>query len=345
AQPAALDEEAPAGSVPPETDQHPFCAGSRDLRDDIDDVIDVHELGGAGFGQSPHPRIQPDQPPSGEEARTQRRIHPLREPVVEGQHVVASRLYQEQLLQRAQPVRMTHREVHGLAEILLDVVELPAVLGEIGSAPSGPWQTSMPTACDPSLLVDRSVAEHFEVLSRARALRARVLAIEGIGDADPLDRLLGDPVYHRRLGDPDDFENRRNDVDHVMKLATDGADIRDPGGPTDDHPVAGAAEVRRDLLYPLERSIPGPGPTRRVMRAGPGQAELINPAEARLDGDVDPLHCGKLADRAAKGSLRARSVVSKNVHEKSAIQLAHLLERMHQASDLRIGVLEEVGKI
>src|SRR4051794_32558532 len=128
----------------------------------------------------------------------------------------------------------------------------------------------MPAARDPPLVVEGSVAEHLEILSRARALRVRVLPIERVGHADPLDGLLGHAVDHRRFGDSDDVEYGRHHVDHMMKLETRGANICDPRRPSDDHSVSGSTKMGRDLLDPLEWRIAGPGPTHRKMRAGPG---------------------------------------------------------------------------
>src|SRR3954464_1043089 len=158
----------------------------------------------------------------------------------------------------------------------------------------------MPAARDPPLVVETSIANHLEILGRAGALRVRVRPIERVGHADPLDRLLGHAVHHRRLGDPDDVEDRGYPVDGGMELEAGGPDVREPGWPAHDHPVARSSKMRRDLLDPLKGRIPGPRPTDREVRAGPGQADLVDAPQARLDRRLDSLHRGELADRAAE---------------------------------------------
>src|SRR6185437_12908207 len=102
---------------------------------------------------------------------------------------------------------MACRDVLRLAEVHINVVELPTIVIEIRCSPGHPGQPTVPAACDPSLVIDRSIAEHLEILGRTRALCARALPVEGIGHADSLDRLLRDSIEHGRLGDSNDIEN------------------------------------------------------------------------------------------------------------------------------------------
>ncbi len=194
-------------------------------------------------------------------------VHSLGEAIVERQDVVAPDLDPKSVLQLAQLVRMGCGQIFGLTEILLDVVKFPAIVGEIRGALGHPREPSMATARGPSLVVESSIAEHLEVLRSAPALRVRVRSVERVGHADPLDRLLGHAVDHRRLGDSNDIEDGRHQVDHVVKLEALGASIRNPRRPSDDHSIARSAEVRGDLLHPLEGRVAGPGPTHREMRS------------------------------------------------------------------------------
>src|SRR5713226_7425326 len=57
------------------------------------------------------------------------------------------------------------------------------------------------------------------------------------------------------------FEDGRRDVDDMVELRADAALVSDARGPGDDHAVASTAEVRGNLLGPLERRVHRMGPT------------------------------------------------------------------------------------
>src|SRR5689334_8539647 len=98
---------------------------------------------------------------------------------------------------------------------------------------------------DPAIMVKRAIAEHLEVLRVA--LLPRFGVSKTVHHADAFDRLLRDAVEFRR-GD---------EIDHVVELVADAALVLDASGPRDDHWIARAAEVRSDLLAPLEGGIHG----------------------------------------------------------------------------------------
>src|SRR5206468_1057768 len=58
----------------------------------------------------------------------------------------------------------------------------------------------------------------------------------------------------------------RHDINHVVKLGADAADICDMAGPGNGHALPGAAEMRRHLLGPLERRVERPRPAHRHVR-------------------------------------------------------------------------------
>ena len=64
------------------------------------------------------------------------------------------------------------------------------------------------------------------------------------------------PVDHFGSGKPGRFQNRSGDVDDVVELGAQLALGLDALGPVDDHGVAGAAEVRGDLLGPVNGVLP-----------------------------------------------------------------------------------------
>src|SRR6185436_11552215 len=95
----------------------------RNLGNYSDDVIHVGRFRGAPLRNSDHSRGQGDLLASCKEARSQCGIHSLREAIIEGKHVTSSGFDQELLLQLADLLRMSRREVFRLAEVVLDVVE------------------------------------------------------------------------------------------------------------------------------------------------------------------------------------------------------------------------------
>ena len=54
------------------------------------------------------------------------------------------------------------------------------------------------------------------------------------------------------------FEDRRHDVDHVVKLRADAAGVGDVAGPGNGQALPRTAEVRGHLLGPLERRVERP---------------------------------------------------------------------------------------
>ena len=97
----------------------------------------------------------------------------------------------------------------------------------------------MDGAGQPAVLVDRAIAEDFEVL---RGVSARSLGVgERIGQAHAFDRSLDRSIDALRLGQAGRFQNRRRDVDDMVPLRTQLALRGDALGPVDHHPIAGAA--------------------------------------------------------------------------------------------------------
>src|SRR5215469_13440300 len=85
--------------------------------------------------------------------------------------------------------------------------------------------------------------------------------IEGVGETYAFDRVLFDAVNQVGLYNPASLQDRRNDVDYVVELVADGAWVVNMAWPGDDQPILGTAEIRRDLLRPLERGVERPRPS------------------------------------------------------------------------------------
>src|SRR3954466_12639133 len=78
------------------------------------------------------------------------------------------------------------------------------------------------------------------------------------------------------------LQDRRCHVDDVVKLVAYLALRLDPAWPVDDETVAGAAEVRCDLLRPLIRRVHGMRPADRVVILRACRAQLVNALDQEL---------------------------------------------------------------
>ena len=121
------------------------------------------------------------------------------------------------------------------------------------------------------------------------------------------------------------------------------------GRPVHHQRVAGAAEVRADLLAPLERRVAGPRPGRRVVRvhdrAAPGvdAAVALGELELHLVGQRDAVLHGQLVERAGDRALHAGAVVAPDPEDQRVVELAQLLDGVDHAADVVVGVLGEAG--
>ena len=119
--------------------------------------------------------------------------------------------------------------------------------------------------------------------------------------------------------------------------------------PADDQRVAGAAEVRGDLLAPLERGVAGPRPRRGVVRVHHLGAPRLQPAPLQgelhllLVGEREPVDHRALVERAGRRALEAGAVVAPDPDHDGVVELAHLLDRVEQPADVVVGVLRVAG--
>src|SRR5215510_11389303 len=108
--------------------------------------------------------------------------------------------------------------------------------------------------------------------------RVGVRFVEGVDYTDSFDWFLFYAVDVLWRTDTHRFQNRRHDVNHMVKLRADPAGITDVTGPRNRQALSRAAEVGGDLFGPPERRIEGPRPGNRHVRMGlrpaPGVIEL-----------------------------------------------------------------------
>ena len=203
----------------------------------------------------------------------------------------------------------------------------------------------MPARGHPAVGVHAPIAQHLEILMGPPARRLRIRRVERIGEAGPLDRPLDVAVDDCRLGDAHDLHQRRHEVDAVVELGANLAVILDAARPRDDHAVAGAAEMRRDLLRPLKRRIARPGPSDRVMGRRAGQAPFVHEAHGLLDRRLQPVEAHDLVRRADQRAFRARTVVAHDVDDKRVVEFIELFDRIDDASDFMVRVFEKIGVV
>ena len=119
------------------------------------------------------------------------------------------------------------------------------------------------------------------------------------------------------------FEDRRHDVDDVVELRADAALVLDPLRPGDDQAVARAAEVRGDLLGPLERRVHRVRPADRVVvvtsSAPPSSSIMRQHVLEVLGRGVED---GHFVERALQAAFGAGAVVALDVDDQRVVQLA-----------------------
>jgi hypothetical protein len=124
-----------------------------------DRVMTVLRVDEGVLHQSYHPGVHSQRCAGAHKIRpsSERRIEPLNPAVVDGQHVIADRLFHEEGLHFFQLGRVFRRKIVGFAEIFSDMVEFPHVLSERRIGHKDPWD-GVARCCDPSVIINAPVA-------------------------------------------------------------------------------------------------------------------------------------------------------------------------------------------
>ena len=199
----------------------------------------------------------------------------------------------------------------------------------------------MPRHSGPSVVVDPPVSEHLEVLGTPFVLCVGI--VEGVPHRRTLDRLLPDPSDVLGLRDPGRVEHGGQDIDDVVELVPDLPERPDPCGPVHDEAVAGAAEVRGDLLGPLVRRVHRKRPADRVHRKGRRVPDAVYRCMHLRDVVCVAVPDEMLPDGALEATLPRGAVVAQQVEHQGVLEDAELSDRIHQAPHLAVGVLGEAG--
>ena len=172
----------------------------------------------------------------------------------------------------------------------------------------------------PALVVESPAAEHLVVLGLVTA--GRIGVSEAIGEADALDRPLGDAVELARRPDAGHREHRRDDVDRVHVLAAILALRFDAVRPVDDERVGHAALVHLTLPA-AERRVAGDRPAPRVVVMGEGPAYLVEASEPLFDRRAGDVPRTQVVERALDTTLRAGAVIGEHEDER-VVEFAEL---------------------
>ena len=161
---------------------------------------------------------------------------------------------------------------------------------------------------------------------------------EGVRHAHAFNRLLRHAIDHDGRLNAGRFKDRRHDVDHVVELRADPANVRDVARPGNGHALPGAAEVRRDLLGPFERRIECPGPAHRHMRCGQGRTPDVIELQLVRDWNVDTLDRGHIDRGTDDGSFGAGAVVTADKDDQRVVELALGFDFLNDPADFMVGV-------
>ena len=219
--------------------------------------------------------------------------------VVQGQDVAGPGFGEPARDHRLQARRLLPGQVVHLVEVLVQVVKLPRVVGEVGPG-------LVPGHRLPALMPEAPVAEHFEVLGPLAG--GLVAATEGVGEAGPLDGLLGDAVDLGRGLHARHLEYGRRDVADMVELVADLAALPDPRRPVHDQRVADPAAVGV-LLVALERGVAGHGPAQRVVVVEVGLADGVDVLEVLGQGVAHAVEVAQGVHRAEGRALLAGAIV------------------------------------
>jgi len=84
---------------------------------------------------------------------------------------------------------------------------------------------------NPTVVIDRSIADHLEVLGVALGRSGGIRLVKGVGHADAFDRLLLYPVDYLQRLDASSFEDCGHYIDDMVKLGTNTTEVLDVAGP------------------------------------------------------------------------------------------------------------------
>ena len=258
----------------------------------------------------------------------------LEHAVVKGEHTVEFGLFPPPVDEFGEFLGVRPGEIGALRWVARNVVQLPCVVVERGAG-------FVPGDRFPAVEPDAPVAAHLEVLD---FLAARLVgAGERVAERGAADRHLFAPAVGVLGCDAARLVDGRRDVVDVVELVAEFAtDIAKALGPVHDERHMHATFVGV-LLVPLERRVAGLGPAPRVVGVAVRTTDFVEVADGllwRFENAVEELHLMHDTERTA---FLGGAVVGQHHHD-GVVELPEVAQRVDQAPDLGVGVLEECGK-
>ena len=325
-------------------DDHAFATVIGELDPGRHRVRLVLQVDDRVLGQSTHPGEEPLLASADERGPAcDRGVEAFDCAVIEREDAVLRCLEEEEPLHVVQPIGILRREIASLGPVGRRVVELPDVVVERHHLAGDDPGRAVLGDRGPALVVDPAVADHLEVLRRARVRCVGV--VEAVGHAHAVQRHLLLAVDEVGLREPGDIEHGRGDVDDVVELMASLSTRLNPVGPRDNGAVARTAPVRRDLLGPLVGRTHRVGPADRIVVVRRRAAEAVDVCDEELGrlevrGAVEHEH---LVDAAHDPALGTGTVVADDHVDERVVEGVEGVEGVEHATDVMVGVLEESG--
>src|SRR5213082_1573042 len=114
----------------------------------------------------------------------------------------------------------------------------------------------------------------------------------------------------------------------MVKLRADTTLVLDARGPGHDHPVSSTAEVRRNLLGPLERRVHRVGPTDRVVIECRRATKFVHAAQDFFEILWDGVEKRHFVEQALWSAFGARAVVSLDVDDQRIVEFTLVRKRI-----------------
>ena len=173
----------------------------------------------------------------------------------------------------------------------------------------------------PAVMINGAIAQHLEVLRGVPGGRIGVGLVPRVHHAHAFDGSLLDAVDRVGRGNAGRFQDRRHDVDDVVELMANAADVLDVAGPRHANALRRSAAMRRDLLHPFERRVDRPRPAGRKVREGLVRSPELVPQELILDRHGDAIEGGEFVRCPVEHALGARAVVAADVDDQRVVEL------------------------
>ena len=235
------------------------------------------------------------------------------------------------------------------------IIDLGEVGGEVVEAPS--VVVVAPTSLEQLLLVqealgdviggrlppivdDRTRTEKLEVLGGADL--GRVSVGQDASNRDPVERQLLDAVDLLGRRDPGEVIERGGQVDSVDDLVPDRTGVGDRRRVADDERGAGAAEPR-EALPELERRVPGPGPSPRVVVVGRRATPVVEGRKVVTEILTDHRSEAMLVEASPNATFGTGTVVGEE-HHHGVVERTLRPQALDQAADVMVGVRQEPGE-